>query len=366
MINGERVKQAREIRGYTQSQLAAVAGVHQSNIARLERNEFSPSDALLRALSIHLDFPVEFFQQESGPEFPLGSLLFRKRAKLKSQDRYKIRQLARLNYELMEVVSRRFATYDIRIPRLLESPQLAAKITRAALGYSPDTPVDSLTYRLEKSGVVVLSIPHPIDEHDAFSLWADSEPRRPVLVLTTGKPGDRQRFNLAHELGHLVLHQTFTGSIAMIEEEANLFAAEFLMPAAAIRREFARPVTLSGLAVLKKRWGVSIQALALRARDLQVISERQYKYLCQQINGRGWRKEEPVEVPSERPRLFRKMVEKIYGDSSRSGALADAIGAPTGLVKQILDSYAPAPWIRDIPAAPPDNLLTLPARRSKA
>lgn len=361
MINGDRVRQAREIRGLTQARLGALAGVSQSNIARLEQQACLPSDCALAAIALHTDFPVSFFGQPSGPDFPIGSLLFRKRASLKSSERAQVRQLARLVFELFECVSGRFTVYDVHIPRLFETPAIAAKITRSALGYSPDVPITDFVRRLERNGIVVIALPFAIKEHDAFSLWADTDPRRPTLVMTAGKPGDRMRFNLAHELGHLVLHQAFQGTRADAEAEANSFAAEFLLPREVLRPEMLSAyVTLTRLAELKARWGVSIQALLVRAKDVQVISERQYKYLYQQLNARGWRITEPVPMPPERPRLLRKMIELAYGVQFDAKRVAELVSAPGRLVEQILDCYAGLPTSASSDARTP-NVLAFPA-----
>src|SRR5262245_32578030 len=108
-INGDRIKQAREISGYTQEELADKVGVSQPAIAQLEQvapgRAFVPSDSLIEAIAFKLGFPVSYFRRGAAPEFPLGSLLYRKRNSLKAQDRNRIRQFARFAYELAEYMS---------------------------------------------------------------------------------------------------------------------------------------------------------------------------------------------------------------------------------------------------------------------
>ena len=360
IISGERVKQAREIRGLTQAELARLVGVNQSNIARVENGALAASEALGSSIALHTDFPRLFFEQSSGPEFPLGSLLFRRKSRLKSADRSLVRQVARLAFELYQKVSRNFQPYEVRIPRLSEGPELAAMITRSALGYSPDMPVSGLVRRLERNGVIALAVPCSIKDHDAFSLWTDEDLRRPTIVLTAGKPGDRMRFSLAHELGHLVLHQAVQGSRSEVESEADAFAAEFLMPRETMKRELKAPLILTQLVELKQIWGVSVQALVVRAKDLDVISERQQKYLYQQISQRGWRTEEPARIEPERPRLLRKMVETVYGGFFDCAHVASLISAPVRIVEQLLDCYAGPPSSER--EAKSSNLIVFQAR----
>jgi Zn-dependent peptidase ImmA (M78 family)/DNA-binding XRE family transcriptional regulator len=340
MINGERIRQAREIRGLRQVQLAEGIGVDQSHVSLLEQNARDASERVLHAVALHTGFPVAFFRQPSGPEFPLGSLLYRRRQSLRSADRDRLRQMARLAYEIADGMLRSFDAIELRIPQCNDGTRIAAEVTRSALGLSPDTPALPLVRRLEKNGVLVLAIPDAVEEHDAFSLWADTEPRKPIIVITVGKPGDRQRFNIGHELGHIVMHRAFTGDLAQVEEEADAFAAELLMPEEAMRREIRSPVTASGLAELKARWGVSMQALAMRARGLGLLSENQARYLFQQFSARGWRKREPVAIPAERPRLFKKLAESLYGVPPDARKVAERVNAPEKLVAAILAIHA--------------------------
>jgi Zn-dependent peptidase ImmA (M78 family)/DNA-binding XRE family transcriptional regulator len=347
-VNGDRIRQAREIKRLTQAELAAAIGVDQSTVARYERNVLQPPEAQLEAIAIATGFRTAFFRRDAGPEFSLGSLTFRRRAALLAQDRDRVRQFGRLIYEAAALMAERFRSFEIRIPAAdpRMTPDDAARATRNVLGLSPDSPVVNLVRRLEKNGVFIFALPFEIDEHDAYSLWADSDPRRPVVVFSAGKPGDRLRFNIAHELGHLVMHRTYGGGIPEKEQEAQLFASEFLLPAEAMTVEFRAPVTLTQLAELKGKWGVSMQALLMRAWQLKIVSDRQRKYLFQQIMMRGWRAQEPVPIAIERPRLFRKLAELIYGVPVDPAKVARLIDAPPTLIRQTLDQHATSDHVR--------------------
>ena len=110
---------------------------------------------------------------------------------------------------------------------------------------------------------------------------------------------------LSHELGHVVMHRIPTENL---EEEANEFAAEFLMPKVDIINEL-RPFSLPRAVALKSKWRVSIAAIVKRAYDLGVISNSKYTSLFREINYRGMRMEEPVSLPNESPSLFKRVVE---------------------------------------------------------
>ena len=329
------------------------------------------------ALPLQHRFPASFFRLPSAPEFPLGSLLFRRRDSLASDERDQLRQVARLAYEIFDQMASRFKAIDARIPRLSgEYPREAAGLARAAMGLSPDTPITNLINRLERNGVFVLLLPLTGKRADGFSVWADTDPRRPVIVLTGGWPGDRQRFSVAHELGHLVLHQTPNGTPSGMDAEAEEFASEFLLPSEALRQDLSgSAVTLTLLAQLKSKWGASMQAIARQAQALGIITEGQRKYIEKQMGLRGWIREEPVKLDPEKPRLFRKMAESIYGiptDSLRVAALASA---PPKLIDEILDAHAsrtglvrpPTPdVVGPSDAVPTKNILQFKARKLRA
>jgi len=342
MINGDRIRQAREIAELTQEELGEACGINQSHVALFEQNLRQPQDDTLRSIALATGFPISFFKREQAPDFPLGSLLYRKRKSMSSQDRDKVRQTGRLVFEAIANMSERFKPIDLHLPRINSvEPEEAARMTRAALGFSPDTPITHLLTRLEKNGVVIVSIPYDIEDHDAFSVWADTEPRRPVIVMTSGKPGDRQRWSASHELAHLVMHHTYTGSPSDLESQADRFAGEFLFPEEAARKDLGgSPITLMILADLKSRWGIAISALVMRAFNLGIITDGQRRYLFRQLAAKDWQRNEPVPIPDEKPRLLRKLAESIYGPNFETKDVADPLGIPSQMLKPIIASYA--------------------------
>jgi Zn-dependent peptidase ImmA (M78 family) len=163
-----------------------------------------------------------------------------------------------------------------------------------------------------------------------------------VIVLAGAKVGDRLRMNVAHELGHLVMHKPIVNPIREMEEQAFHFAAEFLMPENRMRLEIVPPVNLDTFASLKQRWGVSIAALIMRARKLEIIKQRKYAQLFQQLSARGWRMREPrmFDVPVEKPRAVRQIAEMVYGNPIRYQKLAEDVGMPENFVRAIIESHA--------------------------
>ena len=122
-------------------------------------------------------------------------------------------------------------------------------------------------------------------------------------------PGDRQRFTLAHEFAHIVMHNMPTEKM---EEEANRFASEFLMPSSDISYQLS-DLTLEKLAYLKLYWKTSMQSLLEKARTLRKITERKYTSMWKEMSMRGYKLNEPIEfsIPPEKPQLINELI-KIY------------------------------------------------------
>jgi len=316
VIYGDRIKQARELIGMTQTELANRIGVKQSAISQIEKGEFEPSEDLLRAIANETGFLPSFFEKEPIDNFPIGSLSYRSKRSITAREETKAYQYAKVIYEQIKRMIVQVADVpNIRLPKLNgENPNIAAQVTRASLGIAPDTPIKNLIHLAEINGIYIFNLPLILPKIDAFSTWAELDEERPIIAISYGKPMDRIRFSIAHEMGHLVLHQAIRNQIKIVEKEANEFASEFLLPDTAMRNELIPPLSLTGLARMKARWGVSMQAIIYRAKDLKIITERQFKYLNTQMAAHGWKKREPTNLDAtlEIPHLVRRMVEALY------------------------------------------------------
>lgn len=350
MTKAERIAQVRESKRWTQAELAKRVKKSQSAIAQLEASVIDGSDELLRQIALVTGFPVEFFEPDSGPSFPFGSLLFRAHANINSKDRLEAHAQARFVFQLMMILLKQVKHIPVNLPRPVDTPEVAARVARRFFHIDPNEPLGNLVSLLEQNGVFVLAIPD-LKGRDAFSLWAGADRTIPVITIVGGRPGDRLRLSAAHELGHLMMHGQKESLPPSTEDEANKFAAEFLMPEHVMRKELTTPLTLTRLASLKPKWRVSIQALIVRAKELEIISERQYRYLYEQIAIQGWRTNEPenLAVEPEKPRALRQLAEMSYGHPIDVKALARDAAMPEALVRNILSQY------RDKRVSEPDN-----------
>jgi Zn-dependent peptidase ImmA (M78 family)/DNA-binding XRE family transcriptional regulator len=322
-VNGKRIRQARELRGLTQVALADALGIDQTMIAHIERGTKQPASELLEALAVELEFPVSFFRQTDAPEFPAGSLLFRSKAGIGRKVVAQAHAHTELVFELALRLSASATLIPVKLPICEDAIEGARSVRKAT--QPEDGPIVNLVRAVERLGVLVVPLPD-LKDCDAFAVWAGPNREYPVIGIIVSKSPDRVRMNIAHELGHLVLHKQITGGTRDQESEAYRFAAELLMPASSIIEDLKlERLTLFRLAALKIKWQVSMQALARRARELQVLSDRQYRYLMQQIATRGWRTNEPEfqQLQEEKPRALRRLIEVVFGskaDWKRVGA----------------------------------------------
>jgi Zn-dependent peptidase ImmA (M78 family) len=220
-------------------------------------------------------------------------------------------------------------------------PEVAANAVRERWGLGSG-PVVSVVGLLERKGVIVSRLPAATDELDAFSCWIG---RRPFIVLVSNKEAaDRARFDAAHELAHLLIHHDAKPGDAVVEREAHRFAAEFLAPEQAIRRELPLRVDWRQLAQLKVRWGVSLAMLLRRMRDLGVISDASYRRGMMDLSRRGWRRDEPVDLGApEQPELLARALHLLETQRSFGLAnLADELGLRLENLAPFEDALAPS------------------------
>ncbi len=199
-----------------------------------------------------------------------------------------------------------------------------AQHVRAAAGIADGAVVGNAMRAADRLGCVVLPLKSELGRHLGMSQRIDGVPFVRVARPgggETGVPGDRQRFTVAHEIGHLGLHTGLPApetaeQTRLLERQAHRFACAFLAPGDALMDDWESRggrVTLSTLAELKATWGVAIRALVVRFQQLGVISGDQATSLYKQISKRGWNKAEPVHTTNEQPVWLTRALERRVG-----------------------------------------------------
>jgi Zn-dependent peptidase ImmA (M78 family)/DNA-binding XRE family transcriptional regulator len=330
---GERLKMARRMAALSQDALAEHAGVSKMAISKYENEQMVPSSAVLIALAEALGQPVEFFLR--GPVTATVQPIYRGRKTLRGKQEEIIKAQLQEWLErylaiegLFPDISFRFE-YPVGFPKLVTSPEeveLAAESLRAAWQLG-DNPIENLTELLEEQGIRV----GMVDGNNAFDacLFQLSD-GSPVMAVKQGVSGDRQRFSLAHELGHLMLE---VADDLDEEQAANGFAGAFLLPRQAVFYELGpirqRLDTLE-LHLLKHKYGVSMQAWVYRAMALGIIGRRAYQSFWKEFNKNGWRVQEPGDtLPTENPqRLVRLVLRALSEDVIGHSRAEEFLGMP--------------------------------------
>lgn len=305
---------ARGVSGLTRAELAERVSVSAALISQYELGKTTPSATVLARVALALGFPVEFFAADgvarNGSE---DQVFFRSLRSATKRDRDRAFFDTELIADLVRVVEEHVELPDVEIPKLLAADDdelsdiedRAAEVRRA--WNMQQGPVGSVVKLLEAHGAVVYHLHATSSKLDAFSRWMDA---RPVVVLSQDKnDAGRSRFDASHELGHLVMHPEARAADKVYEAQAHKFAAAFLMPREDILSELPARADWKRFIALKATWGVSIQALLRRARDLEVMTEYSYKRAVVELNRMGWRTDEPgalpvVERPSMLPNAF--------------------------------------------------------------
>lgn len=312
---GERINQARKAAGLSLRVLAEKAGISAMAISKYETGKSTPSSGVLLSLAKALNVRAEYFFRPVKVE--LKAVEYRKHSKLP------VKKLRQIEGDVIEQIER-FIELEQLLPNgPVESfklpDDLPASISafdeiegvadklRAAWGLGVD-PIPVLTDMLEERGIKVFLSPAVPGNFDGMTAQVNGIH---VIVVSDKAPGDRQRFTMAHELGHLVLDGRLAEGLDE-ESAAHRFAGAFLAPASEVRKELGAQRTWlepKELHALKHAYGLSMQAWMHRAKDLGILAESRYVDMRKFFSAHRWTKTEPgEEIPAERPQLFEQLV----------------------------------------------------------
>lgn len=342
LFDCERLTLARRLRGLRKNQLAQAVGTTPKAIGRYEAGVQEPEDATVRRLAVALAVPVGFFQSGRSP-VSMDGAHFRSLRSTTQIERDQALAYGRIATDVVAVLEKLVDFPQVDLPEYPVSPDEiagpgpveAARLARKALLDRPG-PVPHVVRLLEAHGVIVLVLPEAAERVDAFS--AGVHPR-PMVFFNPAK-GDywRNRFDGAHELGHLVMHADAEPGEKVVEDQAHRFAAEFLMPEADIAGELPASPDWERLAELKEKWGVSIAALLYRTRTLGIMTETAYRNAMSTLSSRGWRRQEPGAArPLEQPTMLTRALEVV----EEAGTDRDRVADEARVTRADLDLLVP-------------------------
>jgi len=319
-LTPSRLVLARQRRGFSRVALARAAGVSDKSLQGYENGTQQPLPETVQALADTLGFPPAFFFSSDVEDIPTEAISFRALSKVTASQRNAARSAGRIALMLSDWINDRFSLPTADVPHLPTlAPEAAAEVVRARWGLGQG-PIGNMIHLLESHGVRVFSLVGECEAVDAFSFaWN----KTPVVVLNTGKNGERGRFDAAHELGHLVLHTEHrTSQGPDSEQEANSFAASFLMPRSAVLSQSLYNATLDRVLAAKKYWRVAAMAMTHRLRELDLLTEWGSRTLYVNLSRMGYRSMEPKGIPREISQLLAKVVRAARSEGTTPAHIA--------------------------------------------
>ena len=325
-FNGNRLKSARQYRGLTVEELSQKINVSKQTISQYENGiiENVPFDKIL-LLSNSLCFPYHYFIQKSNNSVKTGSTYFR--SLLKTNKKYRTAQIVKMEHlaEIYSFLNEYIDFPQLNLPDLIgsnESPTESAYALREFWDLG-NKPIENIIRTVEQNGILVTTFATDTDDIDAFSQFIELHGQSIYFIALSSNKNSAARinFDIAHELGHIILHEWSEDEEGISreefkkkEKEANEFAAAFLLP----ESEFAKDVSLDPQNLdyyiqLKRKWKVSIAAMLYRACSLGIITPSQYQYMIRIMQKKDWKKIEPLDniIIAPKPSLLSDAIDVL-------------------------------------------------------
>lgn len=317
---GVRLQQARKAAGLSLRAFADLVDLSHAAIKKYEDGVVYPSSDMLIKLAKALKVRVDFFFRPI--KVSLDNVKFRKRKKLNRKAEEVIK------FEVISKIERRLELENLypsspvpifelpvdlpqKINSLEEIEVVAEKLRQSwKLGLAP---IHDLIDAFESQGIRVSVIDFDDKHFDGLSTVINDQP---IIVVSSRWPGDRQRFNLAHELAHYIFIERLSDKLDE-EQACNRFAGAFLFPREAVFQALGtkrRAIEWQELLLLKEQFLISMGAICYRLKDLGVIQETYYKSLVIEMGRKGWRRKEPGIIPSEKAHTFNQMLFHALGE----------------------------------------------------
>jgi Zn-dependent peptidase ImmA (M78 family) len=323
-----RLGQILAARRLSQAQLAALVGVSPATISKWRSGGQAPERDTLERLASVVNVTPEWFTR--SPSTKVSLPLFRSNASAHVAARAMLEARVEwaqdvalalaefVDYPVLNLPTRSFTDPDeITSDEIEIAASECRDLWRIGRAAVPD-----LALAIEGAGVILVREETGVSQIEGLSAWSE-ELGRPLVLLSADKDnGYRSRFDLAHELGHLILHRhiprpTERERHKQLEQQAHRFAGAFLLPAETFANEVRTPVTLDDLLLLKRRWGVSVAAMVMRLRALKIVDEEGTQLLFKRRSARWGVKSEPGDGDRapERPRLLRRTIDLLVEEN---------------------------------------------------
>jgi Zn-dependent peptidase ImmA (M78 family)/transcriptional regulator with XRE-family HTH domain len=362
---GERLREAREARGFMQVSLAVAVDVTPPTIRQYEKGDQTPRPEVMDRIAAALQLPVSFFTRPVRRE--PGVIYWRSLASATKLNRLIAERRIGWVQDIFAYLRNHldFTPLDLPDFNLPRDPlqisdemiEVAARETRKAWKIG-DGPIEHVCRLLESRGVVLAREDLQSATLDALSKWCPEERQAYCLVSSGKDSAPRCRFSALHEIGHQILHRNLDRYHleskrlhALIENQAHRYAGAFALPAESFSSD-VYSFSPDSFIRLKEKWKFSIQTMVKRCETLGLIREEASQRLWRRIASMGWRLHEPLDddIPQEYPSMLADGIRFVISEHLQSKeSVADSCAlAPkdieelTGLERGTLDgSYVP-------------------------
>jgi Zn-dependent peptidase ImmA (M78 family)/transcriptional regulator with XRE-family HTH domain len=331
-----RLEQALAVRSLTKGQLASLVGVAASTVTKWCKGDQYPEAGTFERLASILNVQEEWLTRlmlkpVSPPLYRSNaSALKAARAKLEARTEW-VQELALLFDEHVDYPALNLPVRAFHDPEQISAADIEAAAEECRkLWQLGRNPIQDLALAAESAGIIVVREETDISAIEGLSSWSPLL-NRPIVLLSADKANAfRSRFDLAHEIGHLILHKHIPRAddpdrYKQMEKQAHHFAGALLLPAETFANEVRVPTSLDNLLILKQRWGASVAAMMMRLHALGLLRDDEKLALFKRRSARWGSKAEPGDDKwtPEAPRLLRRTVELLIS----SGVLS-AEGMP--------------------------------------
>lgn len=361
---GSRLRNARQFRGLGLIELANRVGISKQSLSLYENGDNTPPYENVLLLAKELNFPYEFFLHDDKCKTITDNIYFRSQASAGKKER--LAQSVKLEYvaKIYEILVDYVDFPELDLPKVdfigdddpleMDSLEVLKEIESIADGVRERWglgrgPINKLQYTLEEHGLIVTGFQLNESKIDAFSQRLRTKYGTSVYIVALAlgsKPIERLNLDMAHELGHIILHP-WGESMDLLEKaefngrekQANMFAGSLMLPRDTFGNDVKMyPTDLTYYQFLKKKWKMSMQAMIYRTHQLGIISTNQYQYMMRQVSKNGWRMHEPGDMPGDiNETVFQGAIDVLFDESIMDAKSLLRIFKQYGIILSIKD-----------------------------
>lgn len=334
-FNGARLTVARLYRCFTIEELSKKSGISTATIRKNESGKELPTKENQKVYSQILKFPNSFWAAESVEPLEIDNISFRSFKRVPTWVKGRAIAEAQIAVDIiLKWLNNRFYLPDVNFCQLPEkmTPDDSAMYLRTFWNIGC-LPVENLFHFLEGKGIRIFSFTQNIKSLEACSFW--TQDNQPVVLIDSTSSGERARFNMMHEIGHLLMHKDNLVHNKEEEEEADSFASSFLMPQPVFSQHAPSPEKYDLLVAYKHYWGVSLSALICRMHKLKMISDWNYRSKMVSLSKEIGRCGEPAPIKPEISSLWGKVFEVLKKHGETSISLALELGIPDDTLREL-------------------------------